>query len=162
MIGTATLSPPRSLAGMGQIVFVANDATATTVLGSCVGVAIYDPAEMLGALAHIVLPRAEGRPGSPGKYVDTAIPWMIEALKQRGAVPRRLVAKLTGGAKMFTTQGPFLIGEQNAEATRCLLKQFRIPLVAEHVGGAQGRRATFVADTGQLSVEVVGQSIVIL
>ena len=29
---------------------------------------------------------AEGRPGLPGKFADTAIPWMIEALQNRGAL----------------------------------------------------------------------------
>jgi chemotaxis protein CheD len=160
MLGPATLSAPQRLAGMGQIVVVAGEESARAVLGSCVGVTLYDPIEKIGALAHIVLPRADGRPGLPGKFVDTAIPWMIESLQQRGAVRRRLVAKLAGGSKMFAAQGPFLIGDQNAEAARSLLKQHKIPLLAEHVAGSQGRRVTLECVSGLLTVEVVGLSIV--
>jgi chemotaxis protein CheD len=160
MLGTATLSAPQQLAGMGQIVMVSGEELARAVLGSCVGVSMYDASEKLGALAHIVLPASEGRPGSPGKFVDTAIPWMIEALQKRGAIRRRLVAKLTGGSRMFATQGPFMIGENNAEAARKLLKQLKISLACEHVGGSHGRRATLDGATGMLTLEVVGESTV--
>ena len=160
MLGAAALSAPQQLAGMGQIVVVTGQELARAVLGSCVGVTIYDAVEKVGALAHIVLPLANGRAGSPGKYVDTAIPWMVDTLQKRGANRRRLVAKLTGGSQMFATQGPFSIGEQNTEATRKHLQDLRIPIIAEHLAGTRGRRVTLDGSTGLLTVEVVGQSIV--
>ena len=99
MLATETQSASQRLAGMGQIVVVTGQEFARAVLGSCVGVAIYDPSEKLGALAHIVLPSADGRPGLPGKFVDTAIPWMIEALQQRGALPAVLSPSLRADRK---------------------------------------------------------------
>ena len=58
---------------------------------------------------------------------------------------------------MFTTQGPFLIGEQNAQAARNQLKQFKIPILAEHVAGSQGRRVTFDCESCLLTIEMAGQ-----
>jgi chemotaxis protein CheD len=63
---------------------------------------------------------------------------------------------------MFTSQGPFLIGEQNAQAARNQLKQFKIPILAEHVAGSNGRRVTLDCDSGLLTIEVVGQSATII
>jgi chemotaxis protein CheD len=159
MFGSATLAAPPKLAGMGQIAIVSGQELARAVLGSCVGVTMYDSYEKLGALAHVVLPASDGRSGTPGKFVDTAIPWMVEELLKRGASRRRIVAKLAGGSKMFTAQGPFLIGEQNAFEARKFLKEFKIPLLAEHLAGSHGRRVTLNCDTGLLDIEVVGQSI---
>ena len=42
-----------------------------TLLGSCVGVVLYDRVARLGGLAHIVLPSARGTVEHLGKYADT-------------------------------------------------------------------------------------------
>ncbi len=156
----STLSPPVTchLVGMGQIAVFTSPETARAVLGSCVGVAIYDETTHLAAMAHVVLPNSEGRnPGTPGKYADTAIESMRDSLLQRGANPRRLIAKIAGGANMFVGKGPFQIGSQNVDAVRAGLASRSIRLTGEHLGGTQGRRVTFDLKTCKMAVEVAGQ-----
>ncbi len=36
-------------------------------------------------MAHIVLPESAGRDGAPGKFADTAVPHMLELLREQGA-----------------------------------------------------------------------------
>lgn len=158
MIGT--VSPPTTchLVGMGQVAVFTLPETARAVLGSCVGVAIYDETIKLAAMAHVVLPNSEGRnPGTPGKYADTAIEFMRDSLLQRGANPRRLIAKIAGGANMFVGKGPFQIGSQNVDAVRSGLASRTIRLAGEHLGGTHGRRVTFDLTTCKLVIEVAGQ-----
>lgn len=158
MSGATCLTKREVLVGMGQISVGRDDVLLRSVLGSCVGLAIYDEQRRIAAHAHIVLPASSGRVvGSPGKCVDTAIPWMIDALRAEGAIERRLLAKLIGGANMFAGNGPFKIGQNNADEVRRLLREFRIPLVGEDVGGKQGRRVTFNCANCQYTVEVSGQ-----
>lgn len=161
---TATLTTRRSetTVGMGQIAVLTGDERASAVLGSCVGVAIYDETKKLGALAHVVLPTSAGRPGTPGKFVDTAITWMLNELRSRGADPRKLRCKLTGGATMFAANGPFQIGQQNIDATRQALAAANVRIVAEHLGGAKGRRITFECDAFTIVVESAGETSVTL
>jgi chemotaxis protein CheD len=147
---------------MGQIAVLTGDERASAVLGSCVGVAIYDEKKKLGALAHIVLPTSAGRPGTPGKFVDTAIVWMLNELRSRGADPRKLACKLSGGATMFATNGPFQIGQQNIDAARQALAAANVRIVAEHLGGAKGRRITFECDAFKVVVESAGEPSVTL
>src|ERR1700733_3142398 len=92
----------RSVA-IGQWVVAAAPTKIRTLVGSCVGVVLYDRAARLGGLAHIVLPSARGSVDHLGKYADTAIPAMIaEFNRQLGDKLRsRLTAKLVGGATMF-------------------------------------------------------------
>jgi chemotaxis protein CheD len=142
---------------MGQIALTKGEDVAHAVLGSCLGLALYDSRQRLGVLAHIVLPAAQGRAGSPGKFADTAIEWMLTAMRRAGADPKRLTCKLTGGANMFAGNGPFQIGQQNIEAARQHLDAARIPIVAEHLGGKCGRRIVFECETGKVAVEVAGQ-----
>jgi chemotaxis protein CheD len=123
-----------------------------------VGLVLFEPRLRVGAIAHIVLPNSDGRAPATGKFVDTAVEAMVDGLQQLGAAPTRLVAKLAGGANMFDSKGPFQIGRQNIDAAYQQLAARRIRLLAEHVGGTRGRKATFDCRTGEFLVEVLGDA----
>ncbi len=142
--------------GMGQIVIGQDPAQLTAVLGSCIGLTLYHKRLRLGALAHVVLPNSSGKPASPGKFADAAIPYMLEQFRLRGVEPSSLSAKLVGGACMFGITGPMQIGQSNNEVIVQALGAARVPIVAEDVGGSSGRRITFDCDSGMLTVERIG------
>jgi chemotaxis protein CheD len=153
---------PMTTVNMGEIALVAGDEKAQAILGSCLGLCIQDTKRKLGALAHVVLPLREGRSGPPGKFIDSAIPWMIQSLRSRGADPAALVCKLTGGANMFAGNGPFQIGQQNIAVAKRELASANIRVIGEHLEGMQGRRVTFDAASGNVRVEVAGCTAVVL
>jgi chemotaxis protein CheD len=144
--------------GMGQIALLSPEGVGSAVLGSCVGLTLYDPNLRYATMAHIVLPSSDNRTGTAGKFADTAVDAMLEKLRRYGIEPSKVAAKLTGGASMFETKGPFQIGKQNVDAVVERLALLRIRIVGEHVGGTQGRRVTFDCRTGRMSVEVLGSS----
>lgn len=125
-------------------------------VGSCVVIAIFDAAEQIGALAHVLLPdeAASGSAsGHPARFATTAVPLLVNALKARGA-NGPYVAKLAGGAGLFadvlTSKGR--VGERNVIAARAALAAADIPIVAEDVGGGSGRSIVFDVETGKLAV----------
>lgn len=128
-----------------------------TLLGSCIGLALYDRRQQIGGLAHIVLPTARGATDRPGKFVDTAIPALIEQMEKLASEKLRMTAKIAGGASMFTTTVAANIGRQNIEACEALLGALRIPIVAKHCGGGQGRRMSLDSKDGKVMIEIVGQ-----
>ncbi len=129
-----------------------------TLLGSCVAATLYDSLNQAGSLAHIVLPDSRGVSDDPGRYADTAIPSMFDALKAwtGSSKPRHLVAKLVGGANMFPTPMTQSIGEKNREAAEAILKALRIPVVSHDLGGETGRKVTLDTRTGTLAVKIPG------
>lgn len=136
----------------------------TTGLGSCVGVAIYDPVTRIAGLAHIMLPSsdiARGPDLNIPKFADTAIPEMIRSMVNLGADVSHMEAKLTGGAQMFTfSSGDGLrIGPRNIEACRQLLYQYRIPIIGEDTGGNYGRTIELHSRTGELFIRSVHHGI---
>jgi len=143
--------------GMGQIVVGQNPVQLTAVLGSCIGLVFHHKRLRLGALAHVVLPSSNGKPTQPGKFADTAIPYMLEQFRRRGIEPTGLSAKLVGGACMFGLAGPMHIGQSNDEAIVQALNAARVSIAARDVGGNSGRRITFDCDSGTLTVETIGQ-----
>src|SRR6185503_1521110 len=90
---------------MGALGVAQGDQVLRTLLGSCLGLALYDRRLKLGGLAHIVLPKAPAGPCElPGKFVDTAVPALMrkmEALSDGTAL--KLWAKIAGGANMFSS-----------------------------------------------------------
>jgi len=128
-----------------------------TLLGSCIGIAIWDRSTGIGALAHVVLAESRGETKSPGKFADTAVDAMLAELKVRGAMRVSLKAKLAGGSKMFGCQTPQDVGRRNYEAVLAELQKENIPVEAEHVGGSQGRVICFSPRDGSMIVKMGGK-----
>ena len=87
---------------------------------------------------------------------------MVDTLAKQGANAAGLVATISGGASMFGAGGPIQIGIKNVKAVTEMVTQLRIPIVGEHLAGAKGRRITFDSETGKVSVDMVGESTIIL
>lgn len=154
-LGTKELTESKTV-GMGQIAVAQGPARLTSVLGSCVGVALFHPRMRLGCLAHVVLPRSSGAVAPPGKFADTAVPFMLQLLEKHGANRSGLVAKICGGACMFNTTGPLQIGDANIEAVAAVLEAAGLRVAARDVGGTAGRRIALDCETGQLTVDTAG------
>ncbi|MCG8450886.1 MAG: chemotaxis protein CheD [Pirellulales bacterium] len=141
---------------IGQIHLIRGDQTARAVLGSCIGLAIFDTYKKFAALAHIVLPESGGREGPPGKFADTAILHMVQMLEENKASRSSLFAKFAGGAEMFGKLGPLQIGNENIQAVTRVLNKWNIPIIGAHVGGTQGRRIS-CRTNGELTIEILRQ-----
>ena len=132
----------------------------TVGVGSCLVIVINDPIAKVGGLAHAMLPSvfeggSHNAVGERSRYVDAAVDAMVEALLSAGARKDRLVARLVGGAHMFTLYGGVEngIGFRNLTQARCTLKQVGIPVMAEETGGTVGRNVRFDLASGICSVE---------
>lgn len=133
----------------------------TLGLGSCVGVVIYDLHHKIAGLSHVMLPNSELTNQSPinqFKYVDTAIPLLVEKLYLQGARKYALKAKIAGGAQMFqfeSSSESMRIGPRNVEAVQEKLQELNVPIISMDVGGKRGRTIEFDPQTGMLEVRTV-------
>lgn len=141
---------------MGEMAVAVQEGILQTLLGSCIGLALHDRKRKVGGLAHILLPRSNGKTDLPGKFVDTAIPTLIRRLEEQGGKKLELVAKIAGGASMFATQATNNIGLANLQASEQLLAELRIPIVASDCGGGKGRRMSLDVQTGSVTIQIVG------
>lgn len=141
---------------MGELKTGGVDAKFRSLLGSCIGLVLYDANANVGGLAHIMLPSSVGHDGPPGKFADTAIAEMISQLETAGGRPSRLNAKIVGGARMFESSAESTIGDQNAVAVSRALNDYGIPILGSECGGSSGRRIEFTVATGRVVIEAVG------
>jgi len=144
------------------------DAVIVTLgLGSCVAIMLHDPQACAGAMAHILLPsKSLARDATNlAKFPETAVPLLVDRLCQLGADPRRLVAKLAGGASMFAqlmTPGTVQMGERNIVAARDVLRRAGIPVAREAVGGGSGRSVRFHVSDGHVEIRSVGADAIVI
>lgn len=149
---------------MAEIGVMQQQGAMRTLLGSCIGIALYDRKLKLLGLAHIVLPDSAGRTQALGKYADSAIPETIRRMTMlAGGAKLSLTAKIAGGANMFVQVSPNsgnTIGEQNLQAVEKALALGNIPIIGRHVGGTSGRRMVVDVVTGTVQIHIVGQATV--
>ena len=148
--------------GMGQAAVAPQGGALQSVLGSCIGLALYHPRLRRSTLAHVVLPHSHGNAACPAKFADTAVPHLLALLAAEGVPAAGLVAKIAGAASMFGNSGPIQIGESNIAAVKAALQKARLALAGEDVGGGKGRRMRIESDTGRVTIEMVGRPPLVL
>ena len=138
-------------------------------LGSCIGVAVYDPITKIGGLIHILLPTINGFENGNHvrtKFADSGIAELVNALTKAGASRARMKAKMAGGASMFsiksTASDVHEVGKRNIQSSRDTLKNLGIELIAHDTGGNKGRTIIFDIDTGQLTIKTVDRNIKVI
>jgi chemotaxis protein CheD len=160
--------PPERIVKVAEWAAERGDAVIVTLgLGSCVAIMLHDAQAHAGAMAHVLLPsKSLARDmGNPAKFPETAVPLLVTRLTQLGAEPRRLIAKLAGGASMFAqlmTPGTVQMGERNVAAAHDVLRRAGIPLVGEAVGGGAGRSVRFFVSDGRVEVRSVGSDALVI
>jgi chemotaxis protein CheD len=126
-------------------------------LGSCIGVSVYDPGTKVAGLVHVLLPASDGKSSDarePARFADTGIDMLMRKMTEAGAIPRRLIVKLAGGASVLGPSNAerFKIGERNADAVKERLKQHGVSPAALDLGGMKGRTLELHPATGKTFV----------
>src|SRR5881397_2559339 len=159
-----TLMPPPSLIGFEHKVVVGiaelavsnnQSVTLTTYsLGSCLGIAIYDPVVKAGGLIHVMLPDSTIDPlkaaKQPAMFVDSGVPALFRATYQLRAEKHRMIISIAGGAQILDSGGFFNIGSRNYDALAKLLKEHGLRIHAEQVGGVVNRTMHLSLATGEV------------
>lgn len=114
-------------------------------LGSCIGVAAFDPEAKVGGLAHVLLPQSSGRTpptrDEPARFADAGVDLLLQEMEAQRAKRARIEVKLAGGAAVLGRENAqrFKIGERNAEAVREKLHEHGLRPTGEEIGGNKGR-----------------------
>lgn len=150
---------PRVYLNPGDLHVTSQPTLIETVLGSCVAVTLYCPVSHKAAMCHAMLPT--GQAGA-FRFVDAALLHMIERLRSQGVQPSRLVAKLFGGADMFSqlrnaAPSRFPVGENNIKRAVEILREHRIEVKSQDTSGERGRKLLFFTDTGQVYVKLLNR-----
>ncbi|PJZ54962.1 chemotaxis protein CheD [Leptospira adleri] len=135
-----------------------------TLLGSCVSVCFWNPVQLTGGMAHVMLPNrppGEASPDLNAKYADDAIQLFFDKIQETGNRYGQFQIKLFGGASMFSTEEEKLleiksvrdIGMKNIHSVKEILAKNHLPVASEDLGGFSHRRVFFSLWDGEIYIE---------
>jgi len=135
-----------------------NDILVTHSLGSCLGLAAWDPTVGVGGMIHCLLPRAtKADVKNPFMYVNVGVPLMIRKMVSLGCTKNSLVFKAAGCGRMLHIQNQFDTGAQNLAILESLFAKNAVTLAGRDVGGSIPRTMSLEMDTGILTITSQGK-----
>lgn len=134
----------------------------THALGSCIGLAIYDPHARVGGLLHAMLPSsaqdAKKALENPCTYVDSGVAHLFRESYKLGLQKSRAIVCGAGCAATNPSQQGsdfFQIGKRNEIMLRKLLWKNGVILHAADFGGSVSRTLMLDIATGEVRVKAM-------
>lgn len=140
----------------GEYFATGDDEIISTVLGSCVAVALYDPARHVGGLNHFMLPGAldqsAGLVSETGKYGVFAMEFLINELMKLGSKRRDLIAKVFGGGHVLRGSDNHVstVPQSNIDFAYTYLKTEGISIETADVGGTSARKIFYYPQSSKV------------
>lgn len=130
----------------------------TYALGSCLGIAMYDPVAGVGGLLHVMLPLSKADPEKaklkPAMYVDSGLAQLLGVCYDFGATKNNIIISVAGGASMKRNgdEDYFKIGKRNFTTLRKLLWKNGFMIETQDVGGKNSRTMALRISDGLVTV----------
>jgi chemotaxis protein CheD len=137
-----------------------DDVIITYALGSCIGIAVFDPIAKVGGLLHYMLPDStldqNKARENPEMFADTGIPLLFKSCYKYGADKKRMVVKVAGGASILDDTNFFRIGQKNIMAMRKIFWKNNVLIDSEDTGLNYNRTVRLEMATGRVFVRSSG------
>jgi chemotaxis protein CheD len=169
MYSACHLSKMKQIIGIAEMKISSReeDLLITYALGSCLGIAVYDPVVRVGGMIHIMLPISTVNPAkaanNPLMFVDTGVPELFKSCYKLGAKKERLIVKVAGGASLQNNEDTdqFQIGKRNFLMLRKLLWKNNVLIKSYDVGENYSRTMSLSIKTGEVVLKINNQEMVL-
>jgi chemotaxis protein CheD len=137
-----------------------NGVLVTYSLGSCIGIAVYDPAARVGGLLHYMLPESSldsaKAAANPFMFADTGIPRLFKSVYELGGIKARMRVIMVGGSQVLDQKGFFNIGKRNEMAARKLFHRNNVVIDFANTGGNGNRTIRLAIGDGKCALKESG------
>lgn len=121
-------------------------------IGSGVGVILFNATQKTGAGLHILAPSSGTiTVKNPVMYANTAIPYVLKLLKEKGVHPPFSVA-IAGGAGLLGKESGVISGKKLVEAVKEALTHANLSIKVEQTGGNKLRSIILDIDAGKIKI----------
>jgi chemotaxis protein CheD len=138
----------------------------TYSLGSCIGIAVFDPVARVGGLLHYMLPESSldgaKAAANPFMFADTGIPRLFKSVYELGGIKSRMRVIMVGGSHVLDQKGFFNIGKRNEMAARKLFHRNNVVIDFAETGGNGNRTIRLAVKDGRcwLKCSVDGERLI--
>jgi len=149
---------------IGEIYVTAKPSVIITDLGSCVSMVFHNRRLKMSAVCHAQLPEdvytgkhcADSCPNPCNRNFETtnqmrflscAVKYMVGKFEEMGVGKKEIEVGIYGGSSL-SADSYFKIGNRNIEKARALVKEYKLLVVNEDLGGLSSRRLYHYTETG--------------
>lgn len=148
----------------GEFYVSTEDELISTVLGSCVSIAIFDQEKKFGGMNHFILAKDSkmiNDYGLAGRFGEYAIELLITEMVKRGSKRENLVSKIFGGSNIFGSpnESQNKVGDVNVRFTYDYLAREKIPVLASDTGGIEPRKIFFDPSSAKIWLKRIKNNI---
>lgn len=124
-------------------------------IASGIVVVMYDAANKVGGIVHLLLPASPSKSGGASSMsaADTALPFMLEEMKKLGADPSTVEVKAVGGSSLQGNPLGASLGDRIHEAIVKALAGMGLTLPKKDIGGNYKRNVRFQISDGSLQIK---------
>jgi len=142
----------------GEYYATANEEVISTMVGSCIATCIFDEEHKIGGMNHFMLPGVVSPQNmlltEVGRYGMFAMELLIGELIKMGGNRKKIKAKIFGGGHVIKfRKSDGNVPQANIDFAKKFLELEGIPLLAEDVGGDNGRKIFFFTHTNKALVK---------
>ncbi len=125
-----------------------------TVLGSCISVCIRDVKNAIGGMNHFMLPMDNSQNDSKNllaasaRYGNWAMEFLINEILKAGGKKEYFEVKVFGGGQVLADMEFMDIGQRNIHFVLSFLRNEKLTIKAQDVGGIYPRKIQYFTDTG--------------
>ena len=146
-------------AQIGQVKIGRHGEYLHALLGSCIGIRFLHPDEGVYGLAHCLLSKSPKPTNQIGaRHVDQAINSLVRLMDIGPEQRRRVNVFIAGGGNMTrATDAPEdqLVGSINSAFAKTLLRERRLRVIHEEVGGCNARKVIIECSTGEFEIKTI-------
>jgi len=140
----------------GEIaISVNNESLASSPLGSCIAVVVYDKLKSIGGIAHILLPgkSLSKNKKEENKYAENAVSNLLKQMKENGSNSENLEFCLLGGANVLKRPDDS-IAKNMCDSIRQIAERRHLNVKAASLGGLQRRNVVLDMELGKVRLSV--------
>lgn len=151
----------------GECYVPLSDEIISTVLGSCVTVALFDQRKKIGGINHFMLAQkktcgASNHDNQGGRFGDCALKNLLQSMYDAGCRRDDICAKVFGGGNVLKLSNESeKIGDLNIKCAIDFLSGEGIPIIASDVGGVEPRKIYFESSTAKVWLKRIENSILV-
>lgn len=136
-----------------------------TVLGSCISVCLFEKVMQFGGMNHFMLPEIKEKEVMLNDYNNTrygifAMEVLINEIIKLGGKKENIIAKIFGGGHVLTGMQSNLlqVPDKNIAFAKKFLKEEKIPIVSEDIGGDDPRKVFFFNTDNKILMKRLGRT----
>lgn len=148
MTGTSRTTGPLERVGihLGGLYATSGRAELEAVVDECVALCLHDPVGRVGGMCHVLDAHGVLSTDDPARFAEHAVPLLLEAMLEVGALRERLVARVFGASDRDTDEASR--GAISLRVVESLLEAASVPIIEREVRGPGALEVCFNARSG--------------